>query len=331
MTSWEVLAAKCLIDPHSCGRHAEDACNRGWFFVSKRTSFDLVWKVFTSLPAGCGRHGRRGRREGVNAHEAAAQAAVVIGEGSSLVPDFLLLDVNLLSMGLETADDVLVRLIERNITCFTEKGQTFTTCVDNQSGVLIQAFKRERVTVEDNNSLEKSHLDEIPPASCGLPQDETIFDTNAYGVVSAFVLVTNVGGMFYEFVKGMHDAYKHISSHVSIVPQYAERLNSSRRVWQVGAATETRGSSLRLGNDVLRGTCVAPSFTLGTTLNTRAQNFWWNLWVPRSQTTTRWLCSLLERYTSELLEPLRYLRHFQSRRCDPHARYFDLAVLNCVR
>ena len=125
--------------------------------------------------------------------------------------------------------------------------------------------------------LEKSHLDEIPPASCGLPQDETIFDTNAYGVVGAFVLVTNVGGMFYEFVKGMHDAYKHISPHVSIVPQHAERLNSSRRVWQVGAATETRGSSLRLGNDVLRGTCVAPSFTLGTTLNTSAQNFWWDL------------------------------------------------------
>ena len=219
MTSWEVFAAKCLIDPHSCGRHAEDACNRGVSFVSKGASFDLVWKVFASLPAGCGRHGRRGRREGVNAHEAAAQAAVVTGEGSSLVLDFLLLDVIPLSMGLETADDVLVKLIERNITCFTEKGQTFTTYADNQSGVLIQAFKRERMTADDNNSLEKSHLHEIPPAPCGLPQDEAIFDINAYGVVGAFVLVTNDGGMFYVFVKGMHDAYERISSHVSFVPQ----------------------------------------------------------------------------------------------------------------
>ena len=109
MTTWEVFAAKCLIDPHSCGRHAEDACNRGGFFVLKGASFDLVWKVFTSLPAGCGRHSRRRRREGVNAHEAAAQAAVVTGEGSSLVPDFLLLDVTPLSMGLETAGDVMAK------------------------------------------------------------------------------------------------------------------------------------------------------------------------------------------------------------------------------
>jgi len=46
----------------------------------------------------------------------------------------------------------------------------------------------------------------------------------------AFVLVANDGGMFYEFVKGMHGAYERISSHVSIVPQYAVRLRQLKTV-----------------------------------------------------------------------------------------------------
>ena len=103
------------------------------------------------------------------------------------------------------------------------------------------------MTAEDNNSLGKFHFDGIPPAPCGLHQDEAIFDISAYGVVfhevldgaindlksilqGAFVLVANDAGMFYEFVKGMHGAYERISSHVSIVPQYAVRLRQLKTV-----------------------------------------------------------------------------------------------------
>ena len=68
-------------------------------------------------------------------------------------------------------------------------------------------------------------------------------------------------------------------------------------------ATEIRGSSLRLGSGALRRTCVVPSFTRGTTLNTSAQDFRRDLWATRTtRTTTRWLCSLLGRCPSELLE-----------------------------
>lgn len=56
----------------------------------------------------------------------------------------------------------------------------------------------------------------------------------------AFVLVANDGGMFYEFVKSMKGAYERISSHVSIVPQYAVRL---RRLKTVLAGRCSNGDS----------------------------------------------------------------------------------------
>ena len=82
-------------------------------------------------------------------------------------------------MGLETADYVMMNLIERNTTFPTKKEQTFTTCADNQLGVLIQVFQREHAMTEDNNLLGKFHLDVIPPASRGVPQVEVTFDIDA--------------------------------------------------------------------------------------------------------------------------------------------------------
>ena len=85
-----------------------------------------------------------------------------------------MLDVTPLSMGLKIAGDVTTKLIERNDTFSTEKGQTFMIHADNQPSVLIQAFKGERAMI----------LDGIPPVPRGMPQVEVTLDIDANGILN---------------------------------------------------------------------------------------------------------------------------------------------------
>ncbi len=122
--------------------------------------------------------------KGVNPDEVVAIGAAIQGgvlQGD--VKDVLLLDVTPLSLGIETLGGVTTKLIEKNTTVPTKKSQIFSTAADNQPAVSIHVIQGEREMAQDNKTIGRFELNDIPMSPRGVPQIEVAFDLDANGIL----------------------------------------------------------------------------------------------------------------------------------------------------
>ncbi|MCH5583847.1 molecular chaperone DnaK [Shimazuella sp. AN120528] len=123
--------------------------------------------------------------KGVNPDEvvamgAAIQGGVITGD----VKDVVLVDVTPLSLGIETMGGVFTKIIERNTAIPTDGTQIFSTAADNQTAVDIHVLQGERPMANDNKTLGRFQLHDIPPAPRGIPQIEVTFNIDVNGIVN---------------------------------------------------------------------------------------------------------------------------------------------------
>lgn len=157
---------------------------------------------------------------------AAVQGSVLTGESR----DILLIDVNPLSLGIETQNETNTIMIKKNSAIPISEKRIFTTANDNQDRVTIRVIEGEGLMTysSGNRILNTFDLIGIRPALRGMPKIEVEFSINSNGILSVKAKDQDTGKEQQVEVSGLTKNKEDIQR---MIDEAREREEEDKKAW----------------------------------------------------------------------------------------------------